>query len=189
MNFQTPLSALFPGTSGRLLTALVGHHITQADRPLTLEELSKNAAVTSTQLEAALFRLGLLGLIEPRRKGEAVHLVTGHIAWGALRQLVDLRDVVIDMVRREAQARLRPAPHYLALTGAVIEGTATHPADLLELIVVPPPTAQASWHDGVAALVSHLSRALGNVVVHRTAQDTDEAETRGGANAVRVSLP
>lgn len=77
----------------------------------------------------------------------------------------------------------------MALTGAVIEGTATHPADLLELIIVPPPTAQANWHDGVAALVSHLSRALGNVAVHRTAQDTDEAETMGGANAVRVSLP
>lgn len=153
MNFQTPLSALFPGTSGRLLTALVGHHIAQAGRPLTLEEVSKNAAVTSTQLE------------------------------------VDLRATVIDMVRREAQRRLRPAPNHLALTGAVIEGTATHPADVLELIVVPPPAAQADWHDSVAALISRLSRALGNVVVHCTAQDTDEAEARGKTDAVRVFLP
>ncbi|MFJ3213714.1 hypothetical protein [Streptomyces flaveolus] len=189
MNFQTPLSALFPGTSGRLLTALVGHHIAQADRPLSLDELSKSAAVTSTQLEAALFRLGLLGLIAPRGKGEAVHLLASHIAWGALRQMVDLRDAVIDMVRREAQTRLRPAPNYLALTGAVIEGTATHPADVWELIVVPPPTAQADWHDDVAALTSHLSRALGNVVVYRIAQEIDEADARGGTHAVRVFLP
>jgi hypothetical protein len=93
------------------------------------------------------------------------------------------------MVRREAQARLRPASNYLALTGTVIEGTATHPADVLELIVVPPPAAQADWHDGVAALVSHLSRALGNLVVHHAVQDIDEAEARAGTSAVRVFLP
>ncbi|MGW0818332.1 hypothetical protein ACWD00_34880 [Streptomyces viridiviolaceus] len=186
MNFATPLSALFPGTSGRLLTALVDHHSADADRPLPLDELSKNASVTSTQLEAVLFRLGLLGLIAPRRKGAAVHLVPGHIAWGALHQLTDLRDAVIDVVREEAQARLQPAPDYLALTGAVIEGTATNPADVLELIVVPPPTARADWHQGLATLVTHLSRDLGNVVVHRAAQDMAEAKAMGAANAVRV---
>ncbi|MEV7869709.1 hypothetical protein AB0P17_27295 [Streptomyces sp. NPDC088124] len=185
MNFRTPLSALFPGTSGRLLTALVDHH-TAADRPLALEDLSKNAAVTSTQLEAALFRLGLLGLIAPRRKGEAVRLVPGHIVWAALHQLSDLRDAVIAHVHEEAQARLHPAPDHLILTGAVIEGTATHSADVLELIVVPPPTARADWHDGLAALVSRLSRDLGNVVIHRTARDTAEAEAMGGTNAVSV---
>ncbi|WP_409468023.1 hypothetical protein [Streptomyces sp. HC307] len=189
MNFRTPLSALFPGTSGRLLTALVDHHAADAARPLTLNELSKNAAVTPTQLEAALFRLGLLGLIAPRRKGAAVHLVAGHIAWAALHQLTDLRSRVIDTVREQAQAHLHPAPAYLALNGAVIEGTASHPADVLELIVVPPATASADWQHGVAALVTQLSRALGNVVVHRSAHDTREAEAMGGRSAVRVFPP
>ncbi|MFJ8028506.1 hypothetical protein [Streptomyces sp. NPDC096311] len=188
MNFGTPLSALFPGTSGRLLTALVDHHSTDATRPLPLDELSKNAAVTSTQLEAALFRLGLLGLIAPRRKGEAVHLVPGHVVWAALHRLTDLRDAVIDRVREETQQRLQPAPDYLALNGAVIEGTATHPADVLELIVVPPPTAQADWHRRLATLVTHLSRDLGNVVVHRTAQNTAEAKAMSGTNAVPIFL-
>ncbi|MCW8375973.1 hypothetical protein [Streptomyces justiciae] len=186
MNFETPLSALFPGTSGRLLTALVDHHSADAAEPLPLDELSRRAAVTSTQLEAALFRLGLLGLTEPRRKGDAVQLVPGHVAWDALRRLADLRDAVADMVREEAQARLHPAPAYLALQGAVAEGTATHPADLLELIVVPPLSAPAGWPDHLAALVTHLSRDLGNVVVHRTAEHTAEAEAMGGASAVRV---
>jgi hypothetical protein len=143
MNFQTPLSALFPGTSGRLLTALVDHHTADADRPLALDDLSKKAAVTPTQLEAALFRLGLLGLIAPRHQGEAISLVPGHIVWAALHRLTDLDDGVIDVVRAEVRARLHPAPDYLALTGAVIEGAATHPADVLELIVVPPPAARA----------------------------------------------
>lgn len=123
MNFATPLPALFPGTSGRLLTALVTHHSADALGPLPLDELSRAAAVTPTQLEATLFRLGLLGLLAPRRKGEAVRLVPGHIAWAALRQPADLRDAVIDLVREEARACLRPAPDYLALDGAVVEGT------------------------------------------------------------------
>ncbi|MFC9913260.1 hypothetical protein [Streptomyces sp. NPDC059862] len=186
MNFRTPLSALFPGTSGRLLTALVDHHAADAARPLTLNELSKNAAVTSNQLEAPLFRLGLLGLIAPRRKGEAVRLVAGHIAWPALRQLTDLRSRVIDTVREQAQAHLHPAPDHLALNGAVIDGTASHPADVLELIVVPPATPPADWQHGVATLVAQLSRDLGNVVVHRSARDTEEAEAMGGRSAVRV---
>ncbi|MDX2938792.1 hypothetical protein [Streptomyces ipomoeae] len=186
MNFRTPLSALFPGTSGRLLTALVDHHTADAARPLTLDQLSRNAAVTPTQLEAALFRLGLLGLIAPRRKGEAVHLVAGHIAWSALHQLTDLRGRVIDTVREQARAHLHPAPDYLALNGAVIEGTASHPADVLELIVVPPATAPADWEHGVAALVTQLSRDLGNVVIQRSARDIQEAEAMGGSSAVRV---
>ncbi|NUT26153.1 MAG: hypothetical protein HOV84_09580 [Streptomyces sp.] len=189
MNFQTPLSALFPGTSGRLLTALVDHHTADAARPLTLDELSKDAAVTPSQLEAALFRLGLLGLITPRRKGEAVRLVAGHIAWGALYQLAHLRDRVIDTVREQAQVHLHPVPDYLALNGAVIDGTASHPADVLELIVVAPSTAPADWHHDVAALVTRLSRDLGNVVILRSAHDTREAEVMGGKSAVRVFLP
>ncbi|MEV5200621.1 hypothetical protein [Streptomyces sp. NPDC053720] len=186
MNFRTPLSALFPGTSGRLLTALVDHHTVDADLPLTLNELSKSAAVVPTQLEAALFRLGLLGLIAPRRKGEAVQLVASHIAWAALHQLTDLRSRIVDTVRERAQAHLRTAPDYLALTGAVIEGTAAHPADVLELIVVPPADALDDWTDAVDALVTEISHDLGNVVVHRSARDTQEAEAMGGASAVRV---
>ncbi|NUP40339.1 MAG: hypothetical protein HOY76_25810 [Streptomyces sp.] len=187
MNFAAPLSALFPGTSGRLLTTLADHHRTDAARPLPLAELSKSAAVTATQLEAALFRLGLLGLVAPRRKGEAVQLVPGHVAWGALRQLADLRGSVIALVREEVRVRLRPAPRYLALTGPVAEGTATHAADVLELVVVPPSAVEADWHDRLTALVADLSRDLGNVVVHRVAGDMTQAEAEAmGPNAVLV---
>ncbi|MFI6374442.1 hypothetical protein [Streptomyces sp. NPDC050546] len=189
MNFRTPLSALFPGTSGRLLTALVDHHLADAARPLHLDELSKNAAVAPAQIEAALFRLGLLGLVAPRRKGEAVRIVPGHIAWGALRQLADLSDRVIDTVREQTRVHLHPVPKYLALSGAVVEGTAAHPADVLELILVPPVDAPADWQVGVTVLVAQLSRDLGNLVVHRIARDTQEAEAIGGASAVCVLPP
>ncbi|MFF3559343.1 hypothetical protein ACFYXS_04790 [Streptomyces sp. NPDC002574] len=186
MNFRSPLSALVPGTAGRLLTALVGHHSADASRPLPLDELSGTAAVTTTQLETALFRLGLLGLIAPRRSGEAVRLVPGHIAWGALHQLTHLHSRVADTVREQMRAHLHPAPEYLALSGAVVEGTATHPADVLELIIVRPADGPDDWEDGVAALVTQVSLALGNVVVHRGARDTREAEAMGGAGAVRI---
>lgn len=56
------------------------------------------------------------------------------------------------------------------------------------MIVVPPPTAGTGWHHGLATLTAHLSRDLGNVVVHRTAQDTREAKAMGGTDAVRVFL-
>ncbi|MFK0159475.1 hypothetical protein ACIQVL_19390 [Streptomyces sp. NPDC090499] len=186
MNFRTPLSSLFPGTSGRLLTALVDHHLADAARPVPLADLSKNAAVAPAQIEAALFRLGLLGLVAPRRNGEAVRIVPGHIAWGALSQLANLRDRVVDAVLEQTRARLYPVPAYLALSGAVVEGTAAHPADVLELIMVPPVGAPPDWDRGVSALVAQLSRDLGNVVVHRIARDTQEAEDMGGAHAVCV---
>lgn len=189
MNFRTPLSALFPGTSGRLLTALVDHHVADAARPLPLDELSRDSAVNASQLEAALFRLGLLGLISPRHRGDAVRLVVGHIAWDALRRLSELGEGVVDLVRDRARTHLRPVPDYLALSGPVVAGTASHPADVLEVIVVPPATAPADWDVVVAALVTQLSSDLGNVVVHRIAQDAKEAESIGGRDRGRVVLP
>jgi hypothetical protein len=90
------------------------------------------------------------------------------------------------MVRGQMQDHLRPLPDYLALSGTVVEGTASHPADVLELIVVPSATAPVDWEDDVAALVTQLSRDLGNVVVRRSAQDLQEAEAMGGSSAVRV---
>ncbi|WBO61758.1 hypothetical protein [Streptomyces camelliae] len=72
------------------------------------------------------------------------------------------------------------------MSGAVLEGTATHPADVLELIVVQPAAAPADWEQGVTTLVTQLSRDLGNVVVHRCAHDAEEAQAMGGSGAVRV---
>jgi hypothetical protein len=157
--------------------------------PLTFDELSQGAAVTPTQLESALFRLGLLGLIAPRGKGEAVRLVADRIACAALHQLTDLRSRVIDTVRKQTQAHLHPAPAYLALNGAVLERTASHPADVQELILVAPTTTPADWQDAGAALATQLSHDLGNVVVHRGAHDTQEAEAMRGRSAVRVVPP
>ncbi|MFG2422706.1 hypothetical protein ACGFWD_27115 [Streptomyces sp. NPDC048448] len=142
--------------------------------------------MTKTQLEAALFRLGILGLIAPRSRGEAVRLVASHIAWDALHQLTNLHSRIADTVREQVLAHLHPAPDYLALSGAVIEGTASHSADVLELIIVRPTAGPVDWEDGVTALLAQVSCALGNVVVHRAARDTQEAEAMGGKSAVRI---
>ncbi|QNP68628.1 hypothetical protein IAG44_03505 [Streptomyces roseirectus] len=177
MNFESPLSALFPGTSGRLVGALVGHHVMEPERPLPLVELTRRAAVTGTQAEAALFRLGLLGLLAPRRQGEDVCLVPGHVVWGALRQLADLRGRVAERVRAEVGASLQPPPLHLALSGPVAEGRATSPSDVLELVAVPPPDAPDEWTEAVRALAVRLSRDLGNVVVHRSVIGPGETVT------------
>ncbi|MFH9745943.1 hypothetical protein ACH4MN_16030 [Streptomyces anulatus] len=186
MNFQSPLSALFPGASGRLLTALVARHATDPSNPLTVEELSRNASVTSGQLEAPLFRLGLLGLVAPRRQGEDVRLVEEHITWAALHQVVGLRGQVVDLVRGKARVRLPVDPRFLGAVGPVIDGSATHPADVLELIIVPPASVPDSWDQDVAGLVAELSTCLGNVVVYRAAGSAEEAGAMGGPRLIAI---
>ncbi|WP_405820513.1 hypothetical protein OG241_33040 [Streptomyces sp. NBC_01390] len=171
MNLGSPLAALFPGTSGRLLTALVGYHSADAVGPLPLDELSKNAAVRSAQLEVALFRLGPLGLVAPRRRGPS-HTSRARPCRLGLPTPADRP--ARRCHRHGRQACREPAPDYLAVNGAVVEGTATRPAGVLELIVVPPPTAQADWH--------------GDLVIHRIAQNNEEEEAMGEPNAVRVFL-
>ncbi|GAA0416691.1 hypothetical protein [Streptomyces luteireticuli] len=164
MNFQTPVSALFPGASGRIISALTARRRESSEAPLALAELARGASVAATQLETTLFRLGLLGLIEPRARGEEVRPVPGHIVWEALDALTDLRGRVTTEARRCAALDLTPAPAHLALRGPVADGTAAHPADVLELVVVPPHAAPENWPEQVGRMAARLSRHLGNVV-------------------------
>ncbi|MFE6868837.1 hypothetical protein ACFVFS_20040 [Kitasatospora sp. NPDC057692] len=189
MNFRTPIPALFPGASGRIVTALTAHRATNAGAPLTLTDLARDASVAATQLEATLFRLGLLGLIEPRGRGADVRPVAGHVVWKALDGLADLRQHVVEEVRERAAADLTPAPALLAIAGPVADGTATHPADVLELIVVPPPTAPEDWAEQAERMAARLSRHLGNVVTLRTAAPDADAARSAGPDAFLVIPP
>ncbi|MGW2598834.1 hypothetical protein [Streptomyces klenkii] len=175
MNFRTPIPALFPGAPGRIVTALTAHHSARAGAPLPLTELAREASVAVTQLEATLFRLGLLGMIEPRTRGEHVRPVPGHIAWKALDGLAGLGHRVVEEVRERAAADLDPAPAHLTLSGPVADGSATHPADVLELIVVPPHSAPADWPEQIDRMAARLSRTLGNLVTVRIAATPEEA--------------
>ncbi|MCD9195162.1 hypothetical protein [Streptomyces albireticuli] len=181
MNFRTPIPALFPGASGRIVTALTAHHTAFGDAPLPLAELARDASVALTQLEATLFRLGLLGMLEHRARGDHVRPVRGHIAWKALDGLADLGGRVVEEVRARAAADLDPAPAHLTLSGPVADGSATHPADVLELIVVPPHAAPADWPERIDRMAARLSRALGNLVTVRITATPEEA---GGPSLV-----
>lgn len=187
MNFTDPLSALFPGASSRIVTALTAHRASDPQEPLDPEELARRASVAVTQLESALFRLGLLGLLRPRRRGEPVHVVPGHIVWKALEGITDLTWRVAEEVRSRCERGLDPPPAYLALAGSVAEGTAAHPADLLELVVVPPEDGPADWRSGLDRLVAQLCVDLGNHVVVREAARLEEAAALAGVDAVVVT--
>ncbi|MFF7458632.1 hypothetical protein [Kitasatospora sp. NPDC008115] len=189
MNFLTPIPALFPGASGRLVTALTAHRATGTGAPLSPADLARDASVAATQVEATLFRLGLLGLIEPRGRGEDVRPVAGHVVWKALDGLADLRRHVVEEVRARAAADLTPAPARLDIAGPVADGTATHPADVLELIVVPPPAAPENWSEQAQRMTARLARHLGNVVTLRTAATDADAALLAGPGATPVIPP
>ncbi|MFF3787658.1 hypothetical protein [Streptomyces sp. NPDC001933] len=189
MNFRTPIPALFPGASGRIVTALTAHQATNTEAPLSPTDLARDASVAATQVEATLFRLGLLGLIEPRERGGDVRLVAGHVVWKALDGLTDLRQRVVEEVRERAAADLTPAPARLTIAGPVADGTATHPADVLELIVVPPSAAPENWSEQANRMAARLSRHLGNVVTLRTAATDADAARFAGPEASLIIPP
>ncbi|MHB9849051.1 hypothetical protein ACSYGO_07365 [Streptomyces krungchingensis] len=144
--------------------------------------------MAATQLEAVLFRLGLLGILMPRRRGEDIELVPGHIVWKALTGVADLRWRVLEEVRRRVVA-LEVLPVYLALSGSVADGTAVNPADLLELIVVSPTHAPHDWQDQLDGLVAQLSLDLGNVVTVYLAESKAAASELAGPGSIVVDLP
>ncbi|GAA2261542.1 hypothetical protein GCM10010232_61250 [Streptomyces amakusaensis] len=186
MNFDSPLTALFPGASGRTVTALSAHRETAGGTALTVPELARDSSVAATQLESVLFRLGLLGMVEPRRRGEDVRVVEGHIVWDAVGQLADLRGRLVDEVRRRAAESLAPPPALLAVRGKVAEGTAAHPADLLEIVAVAPDGAPADWPARLDALAARLSRDLGNLVTVHLAPTAEEAIAGPGPGTVVI---
>ncbi|MFF8959197.1 hypothetical protein [Streptomyces sp. NPDC014894] len=186
MNFSSPLTALFPGASGRTVTALSAHRETAGSAALSVEALARESSVAATQLESVLFRLGLLGMVEPRRRGAEVRVVAGHLVWDAVGQLTDLRGRLADEVRDRAAAELDPAPVHLALLGKVAEGAAAHPADLLEIVAVPPAGAPADWRPRLDAFAERLSRDLGNLVTVHLADTPDDARRAHGTGIVVI---
>ncbi|GGT65410.1 hypothetical protein GCM10010207_75740 [Streptomyces atratus] len=44
MNFRTPIPALFPGASGRIVTALTAHQATNTGAPLSPTDLARDEA-------------------------------------------------------------------------------------------------------------------------------------------------
>lgn len=173
MNFAEPISALFPGASGRIVTALARHQRAGGER-LTLAELSTASSVVASQLETVLFRLGLLGVLTPRARGEDVRLVTGHLVWRSLEPLLDPRPALLADLRARALRELDPPPPHLTAGGAVADGTATGPSGTLHLSVVAPGDAPATWVAALDGLVARLSTDLGNIVTYSLHTEVDE---------------
>ncbi|MFE9659034.1 hypothetical protein [Streptomyces sp. NPDC005955] len=170
MNVAEPVSALFPGASGRIVTALARHR-RAGGAHLTLAELARSSSVVASQLEAVLFRLGLLGLLEPRARGEDIRIATGHLVWEALDGLLDLGPALRERVRARALRDLDPAPRYLGISGAVADGTATGPSDTLHLTVTAPASVPDGWVGDLEELVRGLASDLGNIVTYDVTHD------------------
>lgn len=132
MNTAEPIASVFPGAVGRVVQALTAVWVGGAPGA-TVEDLADRAGVTAVRAHQAALRLSLLGLVGPVTGGE-VPLNRLHVLWAPLAALADSRTLVETGVAA-ALAQVGIAPSSVEVTGRVVEGAATSPADTVDLTV------------------------------------------------------
>lgn len=154
MDYGNPVEALIPGVQGRVLTVLA-----RTETELTMRSVAELAGVSANRATVVLNRLVRLGLVERREVGAAalVRLIRENEAARAVLELVDLRQGVLDRLKGEAK-KIRPAPTCLAVFGSFARGEAHEGSDV-DILVVPPPAAQAEPDQWTAALGQWSDRA------------------------------
>lgn len=165
MNYDNPIASLFPGTSGRVVAALVRLHA-EGVRTVETQVIAARASVVPEQLRKVATRLALLGLLA-FPIDEQITLVREHVMWDALSQVDDpqprIDALVADVIDEQSTAAGgRNAETIIAagLGGPVAVGTASaFPDELhLALVVRDPATCDLP----LAALAERISRATGN---------------------------
>ncbi len=132
MNTAEPIASVFPGAVGRVVQALTAAWVGGAPA-VTVEDLADRAGVTAVRAHQAALRLSLLGLVGPVTGGE-VPLNRAHVLWAPLAALADSRTLVeAGVAAALAQVGLDPAS--AEVTGRVVEGAATSPADTVDLTI------------------------------------------------------
>jgi predicted nucleotidyltransferase len=148
------VEALIPGVQGRVLAVLA-----RTEAELTMRSVAELAGVSANQATVVLNRLVRLGLVERREVGASglVRLIRENEAARSVLELMDLRQGVLDRLKGEAK-KIRPAPTCLAVFGSFARGEAHEGSDV-DILVVPPPDAQAEPDQWTAALGQWSDRA------------------------------
>jgi predicted nucleotidyltransferase len=162
MQFSEPLSAVFPGLHGRVLSVLA-----RTEQPLTGRAVAglliRPGSTSGVQkVLDDLVRNGVVR-VEPAGRAKLYTLNREHIAAPAIEELASLRDRFISRLQSEAQTWELPAAA-VWLFGSVSRGQAEPDSDIDILVVRPDETSDSDprWLAQLETLAEHASRWSGN---------------------------
>ncbi len=172
MDFTHPIEALIPGARGQILGALL-----RAGREISTSEIGRLSGISATQASRVLRRLVELGIVERREVPPAVlyRPVDDNVVVGLLRQLRDVRDVVLSYAASTA-IEIVPPPVLLSVYGSVATGLAGPGSDI-DVLAVRPDGAESDdrWVESLDHWRCALDRFAGLRV---SVLEVDESEWR-----------
>lgn len=163
MDFVTPVQALIPGASGRILAVLA-----ETTAELNLRTLSRLSGVSLAQASRVMPRLVELGMVDRRDVPPTAlfRLVEEHVASRVVVAVARSRTAVLDELARAAATTITPAPVGIVVFGSLARGTADTHSDI-DVVVVRPTEVDdddEAWHTSLEQWRQHARRLTGNSV-------------------------
>jgi DNA-binding transcriptional ArsR family regulator len=160
VDFSSSLQSLIPGTTGRVLAALV-----RTSMPLSGRAIAQLAGVSPAQAARVLPKLADLGLVEARPAPPAVlyALAPDHVATEPLLALSRLDSVLVEQLAATIDG-LEPAPACVAVFGSFARHEARSDSDI-DLLVVRPAGLDEdddAWWETVEKIRARARRLSGN---------------------------
>lgn len=160
IDLSKPYEGLFPTVDSAVLTVL-----SRSERPTSGREIARRAGRSHTGAQRVLDRLVEQGLVLQQSGGGALlyTLNRSHLAADSVRQLANLRTVLIDTLRSAIQGwRLEPV--HASLFGSAARGDGGPDSDVDIFIVRPRhlPETDGDWMNQVDALNGAVPRWTGN---------------------------
>jgi predicted nucleotidyltransferase len=162
MNLAMPISSVVPGVAGMVLSVLA-----RSDQAVTgrmVAELTRGSA-SQTGVAKALAGLTASGLVTvvPAGRASLYSLNREHLAYEAIRDLVDLRSTLFGRISESVAAWQYPAVS-VSVFGSTVRGDATSASDV-DLLVIRPDAIESdnpNWAQQVEALSTAVLRWTGN---------------------------
>jgi predicted nucleotidyltransferase len=160
MDFENPIEAVIPGSSGRLLAALA-----RVDAELPVGRLAQVAGVGRTMASGLVGELAELGIVSRREVGRTalVRLNRENLVGDLVGRLGGIREIAIEKLRQLA-SRLEPRPLSLLVYGSFARGTSGPGSDIDVLAIRPIDTDPEHWSDALTAFSASAAALTGNSV-------------------------
>jgi predicted nucleotidyltransferase len=181
MQFSEPISSVFPGLHGRVLSVLA-----RTERPLTGRAVGSLLRIpaSASGVQKVLDDLVRNGLVtsEPAGRAKLYTLNRDHVASHAIEELANLRDQLINRLTEEATGWEIPAAA-VWLFGSTSRGEGGPDSDI-DLVVVRPDKVDESdpqWLRQLETLAELVARWSGNPceIVEYSAQELKRLVRRG----------
>lgn len=160
MDYLAPLEALFPGSAASILAVLVS-----TSEPMTMRQLAERAGTSHPSVAIHIERFESLGLVRRQIVGRS-HLVslTGSAASEAIRNLVNLRMTVLEMMRTSLVG-IEPKPDAVIVFGSFARGTTQLESDIdIAIVGSSDLVDDREWLASLAAWTDAVADYAGNPV-------------------------